>query len=44
MILAQTRSAIIGFFFGLALVLYFSKRLGLIASPWNRSSSSDFTD
>jgi O-antigen ligase len=31
MILAQTRSAIIGFFFGLALVLYFSRRLGLIA-------------
>jgi O-antigen ligase len=31
MILAQTRSAIIGFLFGLALVLYFSKRLGFIA-------------
>ncbi len=31
MILAQTRSAIIGFLFGLTLVLYFSKRLGVIA-------------
>ena len=31
MILAQTRSAIIGFLFGLALVLFFSKRLGFIA-------------
>ena len=30
MILAQTRSAIIGFLFGLAMVLYFSKRLGFI--------------
>ena len=31
MILAQTRSAIIGFLVGLVLVLYFSKRLGMIA-------------
>jgi O-antigen ligase len=31
MILSQTRSAILGFFLGVALLLYFSRRIGLVA-------------